>query len=131
MKKNLILITGIGISILFLLFIITSVQIGMGVRNKCKLAQAIYSQNDCVDNLSLFLDDDSQTFRVRNSAIWALGQLGNSKALPILQKYYTGNIPKREPYDDGISQHELKKAINLSQGNFNITALVWRNKLFK
>jgi hypothetical protein len=70
--------------------------------------------------------DNNQSFRNRNSAIWALGQLGDPQALPILQSLYTGMIPDREPLDAGISQYELKKAINLVNGGTNISAPVWR-----
>jgi len=52
--------------------------------------------------------------------------LGDSRALPTLQKYYTGNIPNREPLDGVISQYELKKAINLTSGGVNLTAIFWR-----
>ncbi|MDD4026597.1 MAG: HEAT repeat domain-containing protein [Candidatus Shapirobacteria bacterium] len=75
------------------------------------------------------LEDENRGFRARNSAIWALGQLGNPNSLPTLQKFYTGNIPDREPLDKTISQYELKKAINLTSGGKNITAIFWRYNL--
>ena len=70
--------------------------------------------------------NEDEDFRTRNYAIWSLGQLGDKQALPALEKFYTGNIPEREPYDEGISQYELKKAIALLQGGANVTAVVWR-----
>lgn len=119
-------LVGIGTFILF--FIVTCTWIGTSVRDKCTLAQGRYG-GDCVEALIAHLQDESNPLRERNSAIWALGQLGDSRALPVLQSYYTGNIPDREPYDQTISQYELKKAINLAQGGFNITAVFWRYNL--
>jgi len=55
-----------------------------------------------------------------------LGQLGDSRALPVLQGYYTGNIPSKESLDKTISQYELEKAIKLTSGGFNVTAIFWR-----
>jgi hypothetical protein len=72
------------------------------------------------------LEDENRSFKARNSAIWALGQFGDSRALPVLEKYYTGNIPDREPLNGTISQYELKKAIKLAKGGTNISAFIWR-----
>jgi hypothetical protein len=58
--------------------------------------------------------------RHRNSAIWALGQLGDGRALPALERYYMGIIPDREPFDEMISQYELNKALHLAKGGTNI-----------
>ena len=127
-KKIIVYTLAIGIGVFFFLFIITCTSIGTGVNQQCEVAQAKYN-NDCVESLIMFLDDESNSFRDRNSAIWALGQMGDERALEILNKYYTGDSPNRESVDTGISQYELKKAINLYEGGFNISALVWRSKL--
>jgi hypothetical protein len=34
---------------------------------------------------------------VNDSAIWALGQLGDDRALQMLEHFYTGDIPDRAP----------------------------------
>jgi hypothetical protein len=116
-------VVGVGLFVLF--FLVTSTWIGFSVREKCMLSQGRYG-GDCVEALSAHLDDENNPYGERNDAIWALGQLGDGRALPVLEKYYTGNIPDREPWNKTISQYELKKAINLSGGGFNITAIVWR-----
>lgn len=113
-----------GISLLF--FIVVSFQIGHDVKSQCESSQSEYN-GDCIDALITVLNYESKSFRARNSAIWALGQLGDKRTLPVLQKYYTGIIPSKEPLDKAISQYELKKAINLTSGGFNITAFIWRN----
>jgi len=124
--KNLILYGGaIGLVTFFFFFLITCTWIGYSVKTDCQNAQKRY-EGTCTEALSQFLDDESNPFEDRNSAIWSLGQLGETEALPILEKYYTGNIPDREPLDQTISQYELRKAIKLVKSGVNLGAWVWR-----
>ncbi len=122
-------VMGVGISIILLFFFITTVWIGHEAKRLCQDAQWEYHQNDCIIALTQTLDDEKQGYRTRNHAIWALGQFGDSRALPVLEKYYTGVIPDREPLDETISQYELEKAIQLAKGGTNLTALFWRSLL--
>lgn len=119
-------LAAIGVSILFLFFFLTSVWIGHEVKQLCQTAQWDYGKKDCVEALISQLNDVNRGFRIRNHAVWALGQLGDSRAVPALQNHYTGIIPEREPLDQMISQYELTKAIKLAQGAPNITAWAWR-----
>lgn len=120
---------GLGLAILAgigsLLVIISFVWIGYEVKSQCQQAKMAYP-GDCVESLTQLLTDDQRSFRERNDAIWALGQLGDSRALPELERLYTGQIPEREPLNETISQYELSKAINLASGGLNITAPFWR-----
>lgn len=125
LKRIVLFLVAIGTSIVALFFIITSTWIGYDVKDQCQRAKQQYT-GDCVESLSALLNDSHQSFRQRNQAIWALGQLGDNRALPILQSFYTGIIPNREPLDKMMSQYELKKAINLTSGGLNITAPIWR-----
>ena len=124
-KEKLFYAVAIGISIFLLFFFIGGTWIGYEAKDICQDAKREYG-GDCVEALISLLEDENKGFRVRNNAIWALGQLGDSRALPILQSYYTGNIPNREPWNETISQYELKKAIKLASGSFNVTAFIWR-----
>lgn len=115
---------------LFLAFVVlafaaVSFAIGRQVRSLCLAAVTRYG-GDCVAALSHTVEDESNSFRDRNSAIWALGQLGDRRALPTIGKYYTGEIPPHEPYDAGLSQFELFKALTLIETGHNITAFLWR-----
>ena len=125
LKKTIPYLLGLGILLFLFVFMITSAWIGFSVKKRCQIAQERY-EGDCVSSLVAFLEDEQNDFRSRNSAIWALGQLGDGRALPVLKKYYTGNIPDREPLDAGLSQYELKKAIKLIESGFNISAFGWR-----
>ncbi|MFZ2024870.1 MAG: HEAT repeat domain-containing protein [Microgenomates group bacterium] len=115
----------IGVSVFLLFFVICCVWIGYDVKQQCQTASRTYG-GDCVTALSTLLSDEHRGFRERNNAIWALGQLGDSRAYPLLSNMYTGNIPDREPLDTMISQYELKKAVALTNGGFNMTAVFWR-----
>lgn len=124
-KEKLFYVIAIGVSIFLLFFVISCTWIGYEVKTQCQNAQREYG-GDCIEALIVLLNDDSRGFRVRNDAIWALGQMGDSRALSVLQSYYTGSIPDREPLNETISQYELKKAVNLTSGGTNLTAWAWR-----
>lgn len=114
----------LGFGFITLTFVVTSVWIGFSVKDHCLAAQGKY-EGDCVEALARVLDDEENSLRERNTATWALGQMGDERALETLQKYYTGDIPDREPYDETLSQYELKKAINLIESGLNVTHLIW------
>ncbi len=124
-KEKLFYLVAISISIFCLFFFIACSWIGYEVKDQCQNAQGEYG-GDCVEALMDLLKDEHKGFRARNDAIWALGQLGDGRALATLQSYYTGNIPDREPLAKTISQYELKKAIALTSGEPNLSAFIWR-----
>ena len=126
LKTKFLYLSAIGASIFFLFLMITGIWIGHEAKRLCQEAKWEYKQEDCVEALIMTLNDEKQGYRTRNHSIWALGQFGDKKALSVLQKYYIGNIPEREPLDDTISQYELKKAINLVSGGTNMAAWTWR-----
>lgn len=118
-------VAAVGLCI-FLLFVVVGVTwIGMDVKSQCEAAQSDYG-GDCVAALTGLVQDESRGYRNRNSAIWALGQLGDSRAHAMLAGMYTGEIPPREPLDAGISQYELRKAVALTGGGSNPLAVFWR-----
>lgn len=126
-KKTIIYFLAVFIGVIFFLFIISCSLIGQSVKEKCTLAQNKY-EGDCVEALIQVVDSDANNFKERNDAIWALGQLGDSRAQEVLAKYYTGQIPEREPYNEALSQYEMKKALKLVKGGANITHLFWNEK---
>ncbi len=119
-------LVSIVILIVVFLFIITAIQIGSDVKKRCETAQVYYG-GECANALMNQIADESKVAG-KNDAIWALGQLGDKKVLPFLKKYDNGQpLPDREPWNEGISQYELRKAIKLLESGFNLTAFAWRD----
>jgi len=59
----------------------------------------------------------------RNRAIWALGQLGDARALAPLGSLLTG---KPCDHSAAVCQHELRKALRLCHGGVNLTRWTWK-----
>lgn len=78
---------------------------------RCTVAQAAHPHSgDHVAALLDYVQSDLHTLEKRNRAVWALGQTRDSRALPILEKYLSG-----EDCDHAatLCQSEIKKAIAL------------------
>ena len=84
-------------------------SIQSGIHNASELALREHP-GDRVEALMAFVESDEHSWSERNRAVWALGQLRDPRALPVLERYYTG-----EPCDHArmLCQHELSKAIAL------------------
>lgn len=97
--------------------------IGLGVHRAVSHAQSISPGGPVTALVSVVTSEDA-SLSDRNRSIWALGQLGSSEALPVLQSLATG-----EPCDHEkkICQHELETAIAGCSGGVNIGAVVWRH----
>ena len=65
-------------------------------------------QGDRIEALITYVKSENHSLRQRNRSVWALAQIGDNRALPVLEKYYTG-----PPCDHNTSlcQGELQKAI--------------------
>jgi len=124
LEKWLIYWILLSVSFVVLLFFVTGTWIGLSVRDNCSLAQSKY-QGDCVEALIQMVDDENNSFKQRNDAIWTLGQLGDKRAEYPLSKYYSENIPDREPYNEVLSTYELRKALNLLENDSSLTKFIW------
>ena len=84
-----------------------SIQSGINSASEMALRE---QPGDQVLALIAFANSGAQPFRERTRAVWALGQLRDRRALPVLERHYTG-----DPCDHarGLCQKELRKAINL------------------
>lgn len=78
---------------------------------------------DRVPALMAYVESPAHSLRERNRAVWALGQLGDARALPVLEKHFTG---RQCEHGRALCQHELRKAIRLCRGNTNMLAFIWR-----
>jgi hypothetical protein len=111
------------VALLVVAFAAVSWVIGTDVRAARDAALAAHP-GDQVEALVAFVETPTHGLQERNRAVWALGQLGDVRALPMLEKHYTG-----EPcdHDRELCQRELGKALELCRGGVNLTALVWRH----
>lgn len=96
----------------------TFLSIYNGVKSNCQQAQILYG-GDCVEALSAVIQSDTTSFNKKNSAVWALGQLADQKALHLLREL------SQNPGDTShctrskeICAHEVNKALKwCAKGN--------------
>ena len=110
---------------LFIVFLLgisaISLTIGWGVKQQAKSAQQQFP-GDRVEALIAMVDCASCDLRDRDHAVWALGMLADRRALPVLERYYTGN---KCDHSRDICQYELKKALKLVRDGRNPSAFLW------
>lgn len=116
----LILVFGALVFFGFSLFTIYS-----GVKTACLKAKEEY-RLDCVDSLIAYVNSEKASFREKNSAIWALGQIADKKALPFLEEL-NDSLPAQEScqYDHFLCRYEVEKAIKWCREG-NITHWMYR-----
>jgi hypothetical protein len=122
-SRRLALVLSFSAVFLVIAFLLMCLIVGSGVHSVSTMALREHP-GDKVAALMAFVESEHHTYRDRNRAIWALGQLGDSRALPLLQKHYTGKASNDK---NALSQYELGKAIVLCKGGTNIGAYVWRH----
>jgi hypothetical protein len=89
-------------------------DIHRSVQECCGIAQRAHPHpGDDVTALIDLMNSDSHSLRGRNLAIWTLGRLRESKALPALTAVYTG---EQCNHDKNLCQYELEKAIKRCGG---------------
>ncbi len=113
------------VALAFSLFLIVCWQIGVGVDEALSHAKSMH-EGDGIEALLEVVNDPSETWPRRNRAVWALGQLGDSRAHEPLQRLVTGL-----PCDHGarLCEKELAKAVKAVDGGFNAGAWVWRGRI--
>lgn len=101
-------------------------DIFLDVKEVCSEAKSRHP-GDRVEALITLIESDDASFREKNRAIWALGQLGDRRALPLLRNLDTGEIQEK-PYDPNLSivQYSVEKAIRLIEDDFSLTRWMYR-----
>lgn len=99
-----------------------SLMIGRGVNSASESAMAQFD-GDRVEALIALVDCQTCDLHDRTTAVWALGQLKDKRALPILYEYRTG---KRCDHLHQICQYEISKAIRWTEGNSYMLPQIWR-----
>ena len=132
-----ILLRGIPIALLVcaLGIILLSLSIELGVKKVCGAATREYPgeyPGDKVDALMMSVESDkygynAHRYSANNRAFWALGQLGDKRALPFLRKLLTD---KPCDHETNLCQGEIKEAIVKLEGSgFNLPKSLWRDAL--
>ncbi len=111
-KRALIYAIPTGLVILCVLFILFVWQTHSAVESICAEACQEYP-GEKVAALIVYISSDAHSLQKKNRAIWALGHIGNERALPTLEKLHTG---KPCDHDKFVCQHELRKAIKKIKG---------------
>ena len=108
------------------IFALSLLSIFTGVRSICEEAKKEF-HGDCVEALMALVESEKFGFREKNRAIRALGQIGDKRAIPLLEKLLTGEIQERplDP-DKYIVQYTVKKALKQCSGEFSLTRWMYR-----
>jgi len=106
----------------FIIYGIACWNIRSGVKEICAEAMQEYP-GDRIEALMAYMQSEKHSFKNRNSAAWALGQIGDRRALSVLEKCYIGKPCDHDKY---LCQRELKKAIDMCKGGLNVCSWVSR-----
>jgi hypothetical protein len=120
-RWKLILVT--AVVTLALAFLGLSVFIGGQVSDVVETAQISFP-GDPVMALIAVVGDPGSSLARKNQAVWAMGQLGDERALIKLEPCITG---QECDHSHEICQDELEKAIHLCKGGWNPGAMIWRH----
>ncbi len=110
------------VGILIVAYLGVSIMIGWGINKESRSAMACFA-GDRIEALMALVDCQDCRLEDRNHAVWALGQLRDKRALPVLYRYRTG---KPCNHSRQICQYEISKAIRWTEGNSYMLPQVWR-----
>ncbi len=111
-----------ALGVVFAVYLIVGITIGRDVQRVVARAQARHGGGP-VEALLAVARSTQAPLPERNHVVWALGQLGASEALPVLETLVTGG---ECDHDSAVCQHEVEKAMALCAGAANPSAAVWR-----
>ncbi|MFH1844229.1 MAG: hypothetical protein ABIF77_13570 [bacterium] len=120
-RRTVIIVVALVIALGASLFVLTLRQIFTGVQDISQQAQEQYG-GDRVEALLALTESEQNSYRDRNRAIWALGQLGDERALPLLRQL-DSDEEQPIPYDRDayIVQYTVEKAIRHIESDFTLT----------
>lgn len=131
LQRKLLWGMAISLCVCAVVIILFSLGIELGVKRVCGMATQKFP-GDKVEALMMFVKSDkygynAELYSANIQEFWALGQLGDKRALPFLRNLLTG-----EPCDHetNLCQGEIKEAIHKLEGDpFNLPKLLWRGVL--
>jgi hypothetical protein len=126
LKKILIVFTLIGFCCM-LLIEAGFCWIYSDVKKICIEAKNQFN-GDCISSLILVIESKDTSYLQKNNAVWAIGQLADPKALPVLnQAREKAKCGKPCPLNKYFCRYEIDKAIKwCSKGN--ITSWMYFNR---
>ena len=115
-RRIVYIVAAAGAMLLVVLFCLSLVHIYSGVKMRCDDARHEFG-GDSVEALMALIESDSSSFKEKNNAIWALGQLGDRRAVLFLEKLITDE-EQPPPYDSSkyIVQYSVRKALRSCKG---------------
>ena len=121
-----------AISVVFVVVIISlTLWIELELKKTCEKATQKYP-GDKIEALMMSLETetyglDTHLYKENIHIIWALGQLGDKRALPFLREFSTGETCNHET---NLCQGEIQSAIEkLERNQFNLPKFLWRGIL--
>ena len=115
-KRIIFIVVAAGAVLIFTLFGLSLVEIYSSVKARCDVARHEFG-GDSVEALMALIESDTSSFKEKKDAIWALGQLGDKRAVPFLEKLITDK-EQPPPFDSSkyIVQYSVKKALKSCSG---------------
>ena len=127
LQRRLLKGTGVALFVAAVAIVLVSLWIEMTYKSICDKAMREHSR-DRMHALIACVESKACSYREKNRTFWALGQLGDRRALPSLRKHFTGKPCDHD--SEGFCQGELKEAIQkLEASQFNLPAFLWRGIL--
>lgn len=110
-KKKVIIFLSLLLIIFLITLSLTFWKIYKGVKTICIKAKEEYHYN-CTNSLISLIQSEDKSFKEKNSAIWALGQIADSKTLPFLYRLRE-ELPNQDKcnHNNFLCKYEIQKAI--------------------
>jgi hypothetical protein len=120
MKRKIKLIISLFFIIFIIVLLVVTYKVESQVQEICKMAVSVYP-GDNIQALINVIKNENTCTRDKSKALWALGQLGDKKALPYLIENFNG-IEETD-----ICIYEAQFAIEkIKNESFNLAGFLWR-----
>jgi len=101
-------------------------SIFVGTKEMCVEAAGEF-EGDYVEALIGYVESPNHSFKEKNRAVWAQGEIGDKRVLSVLEGLYTGDgCDKPCNPDKHICQYQLDKAIRFCKGTNLVAAPLQR-----
>ena len=126
MQSTWLLVLIAGSLIFVFVTIFTFTKILRQVEEITTIAVTTYGQ-DAIGSLTKLIESEDRSYGEKNSAIWALGQFADQRALPLLEEL-NGQTEERSPCNRNtdLCKREIEKALKWCR-NGNLTSWMYGN----